>query len=163
MKALSTVLIVFSLTLLNMTGLHAQSKIVSLGADISGAGGTASYSIGQVFYTVIDGPAETVFQGIQIPFENLIISSSEILVYPNLEVTISPNPTPDQVNLEFNSLPSDQLFYQLYDSRGKVLSKQRILDLRTTISVSDLPNGMYFLQVAEGTQRLTTFKIVKTN
>jgi hypothetical protein len=59
--------------LLGFAALQSQNAVVSSGGDFTGAGGTANYSVGQVFYNItnsIDGI--TVQSGVQQTFENSI-------------------------------------------------------------------------------------------
>mgnify|MGYP000474435928 CR=1 FL=1 len=55
--------------LLGLGGLHAQENAVTTGGEATGAGGTASYSVGQVVYTTNTGTNGSVAQGVQQPFE----------------------------------------------------------------------------------------------
>ncbi|TDO22511.1 gliding motility-associated C-terminal domain-containing protein [Pedobacter duraquae] len=44
---------------------HAQQNTVTAGGDAVGSGGTSSYSIGQVFYTVLSAGSTSVGAGVQ--------------------------------------------------------------------------------------------------
>ncbi|HMQ08624.1 MAG TPA: IPTL-CTERM sorting domain-containing protein [Saprospiraceae bacterium] len=47
----------------------AQESVNSAGGDATGAGGTASYTVGQVVYTTIGDNGMTVAQGVQQAFQ----------------------------------------------------------------------------------------------
>jgi len=51
------------------TCLQAQVAIPASGGNATGTGGTVSYSVGQVFYTINTGTTGFIVQGVQQPFE----------------------------------------------------------------------------------------------
>jgi len=54
---------------LTFPGLQAQEAIPASGGNVTGSGGTVSYSIGQVFYLMNSGATGSVLQGVQQPHE----------------------------------------------------------------------------------------------
>ena len=58
--------LVFSIAI--PTGLLAQQNSVSAGGDVSGSGGTVSFSVGQIDYLSITGAGGSVAQGVQQPY-----------------------------------------------------------------------------------------------
>ncbi len=61
--------------LLGLGGIHAQESVAATGGEATGISGTASYSVGQVFYTTHTTTAGSVSQGVQHPFEFQILSN----------------------------------------------------------------------------------------
>jgi hypothetical protein len=59
--------------LLGLGGLHAQESPTSTGGDATGAGGSSSYSVGQVVYTTATGINGSVAQGVQQAYEISVI------------------------------------------------------------------------------------------
>jgi len=55
----------------------AQETILASGGDATGNGGTASYSIGQVFYSVHVLTEAYITEGVQQPYEIYILSGME--------------------------------------------------------------------------------------
>ena len=53
------------ITLLISGSVHAQQNTVTAGRDAVGSGGTSSYSIGQVFYTMLSAGNASVGAGVQ--------------------------------------------------------------------------------------------------
>jgi len=54
---------------LGSTTLFAQSGVVATGGSATGTGGSASFSIGQVFYLTPSSTTHNLIQGLQQPFE----------------------------------------------------------------------------------------------
>ncbi len=57
-------LLVF-LSFIGVSGLCAQENVIACGGVATGAGGTVSFSLGQVVYNMNEGTNGTVSQGIQ--------------------------------------------------------------------------------------------------
>lgn len=77
----------------------------------------------------------------------------------NTSFNIYPNPTNDLLYVE---TPSDKNFQiNIYTTQGTLIqSVQRANASRTTLSVSSLPKGMYFIQIKNDNQTFTTQKII---
>ena len=98
MKHFKIVLLSLTLVLQSYSLLFAQQGSVAAGGDASGAGGSMSFSIGQVDFQVYSGAQGSLSLGIQQGFasipgvpENLVISSTtissgELLCYNALQV-----------------------------------------------------------------------------
>jgi hypothetical protein len=144
--------------LLGLGGLHAQESINGSGSEATGAGGTASYSIGQVVYTTNTGTNGSVAQGVQQSFEiSTTVGINETSI--NLEMNVYPNPTTNYLIL--NVVESKGLSYQLFDLQGKLIENKKVTANNTTITMEDLPNATYFLKVTKNSQAVKTFKIIK--
>jgi len=140
--------------------LSAQEAIVPAGGDISGTGGTVSFSIGQVVYTSISGSQGFVLQGVQQPYE-----ISEILdTFSNkydLVLSISPNPTSTFIVLKTTNPLSRNLSYELYNLQAKIIQNASIISDYTTILMSALPSAIYILKVSDEQQNSRIFRIIK--
>jgi len=133
------------------------------GEDATGSAGSATYSIGQVFYTYIGESVYNVAQGIQQGESINTLSNEEIDVEPKPEIFIFPNPTTDFVNVNMvgHESESSQSSYQLYDLQGRLLKQDTVTQTETQINVTDLRAAIYLLQVYSDNKILKTFKIVK--
>ena len=81
--------------------LSSQETVITTGGEATGAGGTASYSIGQVFFTTVTGTNGSIMQGVQQPYEiSITLGEGETTV--NLEISVYPNPTTDRLTLKTN-------------------------------------------------------------
>ena len=145
--------------LLCLGGLHAQETVPAAGGDATGAGGTSSYTIGQLVYTTNTGSSGSVSQGVQQLYEITTITEIEVSEI-NLEFTAYPNPTENFLTLQIGDYGNEQLSYQLYDMRGKLLDNKQVLIKNTSISMQALPSSTYLLYVLDNTSLIKTFKII---
>lgn len=153
---------VIFLLLLGLTRLSAQESVNATGANASGNGGSASYSVGQVVYTTNTGTNGTVAQGVQQPFEISVVSGLEEAKDISLLVSAYPNPTTDYVILKVADLESAKLSYQLYDMNGKMLKAEKIEGNQTNIVMSNLVPSVYYVKIIqENKKEVKTFKIIK--
>lgn len=140
-----------------------METIIAAGGDATGSSGTATYSIGQIFYTY-NGLSSiyNVAQGIQHEeFDKAPIKPE--IVKPLLEISIFPNPTSDFVNLNMKGveLANGQQSYQLYDIQGRLL-KQGIIDQNEIqVSLNNLRRSIYILRIYDNKEVVKTFKILK--
>ncbi|MCF6364813.1 MAG: T9SS type A sorting domain-containing protein [Bacteroidales bacterium] len=144
--------------LLGIGGLHAQESPVAAGGKATGAGGTVSYSVGQVVYTAHTGTTGSISQGVQQPYEiYTTVGINEISV--NLELSVYPNPTDGYLTLK--SEDSSNLSYQLFNIQGKIIEDKIISSTSTDISLESQASAAYFLNVLKNNQVIKTFKIIK--
>jgi hypothetical protein len=86
---------------------------------------------------------------------------SEALFVENLTIKIFPNPAKDNLWIEFNSRPSENLSLEIYDSFGRNIIKH-VLDKRLTmdqINLKDFNSGIYVL-VITGTKSNYTSRLI---
>jgi len=142
-----------------LANLNAQSNTVASGGDASGAGGSVSYTIGQIDYATNSGNGGIVTQGVQQPFEISVVTGI-LETGIDLQAVVFPNPASDRIELqvddEVSTLP---LSFTLYDVSGQVIDRKQISENPMTIPVSDLSTGVYFLSVSSQNALLKTFKI----
>ena len=67
----------FFLLGLGLTGLQAQTSVNTIGGNASGSGGSASYSVGQVVYQAHSGTNASIIEGVQQPYEILVVTQIE--------------------------------------------------------------------------------------
>ncbi len=149
------------LFVLGLTGLQAQESINATGGDVSGGGGSVSYSVGQVVYTTNTGTNGSVAEGVQQPYEISVVTAIKDAKDINLLVSAYPNPTTDYLTLEVNELERSKLSFQLYDLQGKLLRSEKITSNQTCIVMSNLVPATYFVKVIQENRELKTFKIIK--
>ena len=150
----------FLFLLLGFSNLMAQETVISSGGNASGAGGSVSYSIGQVSYETNTGTTGSVAQGVQHAYEIYAVTGVEIKSI-SLNISVFPNPTQDYLTLSIEELSAKAQF-QLFDIQGKLLQSARIVELVTTINVDQLPSSTYFFKIFDNQQEIKTFKIIKT-
>ena len=78
------------LWLMPSIAVFAQKGPVSAGGDATGAGGSVSYSIGEIDFETVNGLGGTITEGIQQPYEIYVVVGvddpewgASVLVYPN--------------------------------------------------------------------------------
>lgn len=139
---------------------QAQTAIASGGTTATGAGGTVSFTIGQIAYTTVSGTGGSVAQGVQQTYRVSAPTSIEENTI-SLKAQIYPNPATDVLMLTVENTDFKNLNYQLMDASGKLLSQDRVNRNATSIDVSTLPNGSYFVRVLSKSKLLKTFTIIK--
>jgi hypothetical protein len=133
---------------------------LSSGGNASGTNGNVSYSIGQVVYTTNTGTTGSVSQGVQQPFEIQTVLGNENFNI-NLQMTVYPNPTVNNLSLEVKNYNYENIHYQLFDLKGKLISNDKIVSETTTISMEQYPSSVYLLKVVDNNNEIKTFKIIK--
>lgn len=143
----------------------AQKGPVAAGGDAKGTGGSVTYSVGQIDYITVGVKGEVITQGLQQPFEVLILIGKDpvVVIDTGPELSIYPNPTTDFVVLKLQNAEPGSLTYSLYDLLGRLIKKEKLNMVRTTIPMADLPSATYILTVYSnsGGQIIKTFKIIK--
>jgi hypothetical protein len=146
--------------LLGIGGLHAQESPTATGGDATGAGGTSSYTVGQVVYTTNTGSNGSVAQGVQQPYE-ISVTTGVNETSINLEMSVFPNPTTNYLQLKVGSEKLENLNFQLIDLQGKVIENKKVTAITSTINMEELPKAIYFLNVTKNNQLIKTFKVIK--
>jgi len=146
---------------LGLTGLQAQEAILTTGGNASGSGGSASYSVGQVFYVTSTGTNGSVAQGVQQPFEISVVTGIEETKGITLQCSAYPNPTIDFLTLKVDSDVKTQYIASLYDINGKLLESKKLDGNQTRIVMSNLVPATYFLKITDNNKEVKSFKIIK--
>jgi len=136
----------------------AQESPTAAGGEATGAGGTASYSVGQVFYNTHFGTNYNVAQGLQQAYEiSTTIGINETAI--NLELSVYPNPTTNYLTLKVEK--TEGLSYQVYDMQGRLIANKKVTGVSTKIEMGSLASATYFLSVVKDNQIIKTFRIIK--
>jgi len=151
-------ILIFSIGFINLQG---QEAITSTGGSASGTGGSASYSVGQVFSKTNTGTNGSVAEGVIQPFEISIVNSIKEVKGIVLLASVYPNPTNDYLILKIEDLDNSTYTFQLYDMNGRNIQIKEITDNETSIDMSNLAPSTYFLKVTKAKQEVKTFKIIK--
>jgi hypothetical protein len=159
---ISTTIILF----LGVTGLQAQESIPTSGGMAYGYGGSVSYSVGQVVYTVNSDITGSVAQGVQQPYEILAESGSDLATGISLQCSVYPNPVEKVLTLLIQYYIDESVTYSLYDATSQLLKTEVVTSKKTLILMSNLPPTTYYLVVDQKKQKNSphitkTFKIIK--
>ncbi len=140
---------------------NAQQTISTTGGAASGTGGTVSYTVGQVVFTTQTGISETITQGVQQPYEILVVTGIDEAAGIKLEFSVYPNPTSDFLLLKAENYNIENLNYQLYDINGSIIQNGEIVNQETIIETGILPPAAYYLRITDNGKEIKIFKIVK--
>ena len=140
--------------------LYAQQSVNASGSNVTGSGGNASYTVGQIDYTSTTGSGGNASQGVQQPYEIFTLGTDN---FPNINVMmlVYPNPTTTRVNLKIENYTSDHLVYTLFDMRGREIITNKVTQNETQIQMENLASATYLLNVLDNNKLLKTFKIIK--
>lgn len=153
--------LIFScLVLFGITNLFAQQGVNTSGGEATGAGGSISYTIGQTDFITATGAGGIITQGIQQPYQVTIGTGFEETGI-QLTASVYPNPTADFVLLKVENKTLDAFTFQLCDIQGKILLNKKIENHETSISMADLADATYFVNVCNNNLEVKTFKIIK--
>ena len=151
----------FFFLILTSMCLYGQETTVPTGGEASGAGGTVSYTIGQVLYTTNSSIGNSEAQGVQQPYEISTVLGLHEQEGISLTCQIYPNPSTTYLVLEVENYDLKDLHYKLYDVSGKLLKSKRIESTTITINMIDYLPSAYLLQVVSESTTIQTFKIIK--
>lgn len=146
---------------LGLTGLQAQKALPATGGNVSGSGGTVSYSVGQVVYKTQTGTSSTMAQGVQQPFRISVVNAIEEANGISLELSVFPNPVTDFIRLRIDKFEVQQVSYQLYDITGNMILRNKVESNETNILMQNFLPAVYFLKVFKDKKEVKVFKIIK--
>ena len=164
MKKLIVLLLSIMLAGPAMTYMQAQqlhASVNAAGGNATGTGGSASYSVGQVFFTTVSSTTNSVSEGVQQPFEISVFTGVKDIKAIDLYYAVYPNPTRGKLTLKIDNFEPNAFTYQLNDVNGKLLRSEKLTEKETAIDMSELKSAPYFLKVTNSKKEVKTFKIIK--
>ncbi|MGE0077190.1 MAG: LamG-like jellyroll fold domain-containing protein [Bacteroidales bacterium] len=107
---------------------------------------TANQSLGNYYVEVNDGgECYTMSDIINIPTGDII---NDITDLASESITVYPNPTTDQFNVELGGILPGVLYVDLADALGKTIKRYQYQDVGNFyINISELPRGIYFCRM----------------
>ena len=146
---------------LNTMCLYGQEAIPTTGGEATGAGGTVSYTIGQILYNTYNSTGYSEAQGVQQPYEISTVLSLPKQEGISLTCKVYPNPSENYLILKVDNSVLKDLQYHLYDVSGKLLKNESVQYNTTTINMADFVPAIYLLQVISASNTIQSFKIIK--
>ena len=143
---------------------NGQGVVIASGNNALSAGGSVSYTVGQLFYTTSDGTDGSVIQGAQQPFEISTLTELDEAKYVTLTCIAYPNPTKNFIQLkmnDFKTFSNKSIKYQLVDLNGKIICTNTLDADVTNIDISGYSTSTYVLKLIQNNKQLKTFKITK--
>lgn len=141
--------------------LSAQFAVSASGTDISGTGGSISYTVGQVACEMYLDASGSAALGVQQP--------NEIYVYPGIIspmvitpfVSVFPIPVHNLLTIELDEDPETQVVAMLYDITGKILEQITISSRQAVLDMGHYARAVYLLRVYQGDHNSQVFRVVK--
>ena len=158
MKSFNMKIVLSLLIIFFSNQLFAQSNTLSSGGYSTGSGGSSTYSVGQIFYQSNNGNTHIETQGLQQPFEILIItgvSNKAIKAY------CYPNPTKENLIIEIEDNGLLNRNYDLKDENGKIILTGLLNIDKTIIDLKSLNPSIYILSIRSENSIEKSFKIIK--
>lgn len=143
-------------------GQNMHQVIDASGGNATGTSGSASYSVGQIFYVYIANQSNNVTPGIQQGVKDGSLSTPDV-EKPKSDVVAYPNPAKDFVYLNMNvsEYGNSRISYKLFDFAGRLLMQDVIKENETQVNLRGLRKSIYVLTVYVDNKVLKTFKIIK--
>ena len=139
--------------------LGAQEAVLSSGQDLSGAGGTVSYSVGQVVYTTNSNTNGTVSQGVQQTYDVSVTYLHESIEQQSFSVY--PNPVSNNLMLNSELKEQSGLSYDLHGINGALIDRSSINNNAQPINMESLESSTYILTIKMNNTPIQTFTIIK--
>jgi len=135
---------------------YSQSAFTGVGGEAIGTGGSASYSLGQVFDGFSSNGTVSIQEGVQQAY---ILNTDGLLEMSPQLFSIFPIPTSDHIKIELKS--SDFEFeYYVISTEGSLVDKGIINTQNSTINLADLKTGEYHV-VCKSDKQFFKSKIIK--
>ena len=141
--------------------LFSQQVIPATGGNISGSGGSVSYTIGQMAYAFLQNNSYEITQGVQQPYEISVVTAVENTEGIILEYKVYPNPAHGLIKLTIKPFDDGNFNLWLFDLNGILLQDKKVIGEETEISLESLNPAVYFLKVLRDNKEVKVFKIVK--
>lgn len=139
--------------------LQAQSSLNASGGEASGAGGSISYSIGQLFYEASISANGSLEAGVQHAYEIETLAVDDLQLDKNIQ--IYPNPTADFLNIRRGSIKGN-LEYELYNMQGKIITRGKFSNGSEQVNMKAFPVGMYIIKIISREDgKSKVFKVLK--
>ncbi|MDQ3016738.1 MAG: T9SS type A sorting domain-containing protein [Bacteroidota bacterium] len=145
--------------------LIAQQGVVSSGGDILSTNGSVAYSVGQIAFTSISGEDGNVSTGIQQPFQFKLVGINDL--DRAHFITLYPNPANQLIYLRLSTdidiILSQDFIAKVYDVKGNLLFIQKLSHDVNSITISSLPEALYFVQVWQSKTFIQSLSFTKSN
>lgn len=155
MKKTYLLLLLFSIS---MAGSVAQEAVSSAGNYHENAGISISWTLGETVTETFFSDDYILTQGFQQSY--LTVTAIEEWDELDFILTAYPNPASDILNI-YAENHQEKLSYALFDLQGKMITSGIMAGNNHQITVANLKEGIYFLNITEGNTMLKTFRIVK--
>ena len=144
-----------------ITTVKAQYAITTAGKSTNDSAGKISYTVGQTAFETTKNSNGSISQGVQQPFEISVVLNNNDFPELNVNLIAYPNPTMNNINLNIKDIDKHNLYCQIIDINGKLLTETKITENETIIQMGNYVKATYILKVTQDSKPVKTFKIIK--
>ncbi|WKV13141.1 T9SS type A sorting domain-containing protein [Marivirga harenae] len=153
-------LLIFIFCAFCISKVRAQNLFASTGNNVSGSGGSVSYSIGQTIANINKAEAGSVSQGIQQSYKITTLNTKNDKTR-DFSLEVFPNPTRNTLNLRIDNIGFENLSFELFNIEGKILDKGLIRKSNTSINMNERESNTYLLRLTHKDEVVEIFRIIK--
>ncbi len=127
-------------------------------SDTNAPAGSLYYQV-EVLSPVPCNPTRTISSSLS----NIVTSTITTSINENESsyLNIYPNPANDKINMDLGSNVYANATMKIYSIEGRLMLENLLVSTHTEIVVSELPNGIYFIQILNGEKLINQKLIVK--
>lgn len=140
--------------------MFAQEGSVVAAGNATGASGSSSFTVGQLFTQNVSNANGTISEGIQLSYEVSTLSNPE-LESIKLNVSTYPNPTTDKLIIAVKDIDVTNMRFVVHDINGREVINQTFTNNHQEVKMKDFPTGIYILTTKLNNKPIKTFKIIK--
>lgn len=136
-----------------------RGSLTSAGGLFSAGGNTLTWTLAETVVGTFDGGTNGSLANGQ---QQIVISeqvSVKSVKEDLLNIRIYPNPTTSYVTLELEQ--TTDLEVQFINTDGKLLQRQKLTSNATKIDFSQVPSGIYWLNIQDEKENIKTYQIIK--
>ena len=153
-------LLIFTLILSEILMAQTTQDVLGTSGSLAiGGGGSLSYTIGQVGYSIATNSIGSLGAGFQQSYE---ISSTAGLDETNfsLEAKVYPNPTTNFLMLSIKDL-NETYIYQIVDFSGKTIANGKLKSPQTQLDFGSYVGGSYYIKISINKKNIKTYHVIK--
>jgi len=159
-KLTINILLLLCLNLIANTVITAQEVISSAGGSYSGSSITVDWTIGEPVTSTFVSEDITLTQGFHQ--SNLPVNSVGLLSDYGIIVKVYPNPVPDILVIETQSIKFENITLKLFDITGKMLISKPLTGNKEDFNMQIYKQGNYLLKIYTNNDLpVQSFKIIK--
>ena len=134
---------------LTISSVLAQSNIATAGGDAASSSGSVSYSIGQIDFQYTSSADYSVSEGVQQTYFFDTALSIDDIQY-DFQISIWPNPSADEMNIEYTTSYELPLSLTVTDVKGAVIASQSVTQGQYSFDVNTWAAGTYYVSLNNG-------------
>ena len=134
---------------LMLHSVNAQSNIVAGGGDANSSTGSVSYSIGQIDFQYSSSVDYSVSEGVQQAYSFDTALSIDDIQY-DFQLSIWPNPSADEMNIEFTTRYELPLSLVITDVKGAIVGNRSVTRGQYSFNVDTWAAGTYYVNLSNG-------------